>query len=158
MRWVDRSRGEDKSGLTLAEIVLAMGILAFIALLVVGVFLALLQSSAKNREQAMAELLTESILERAAAVGPPEWGVERKVGTRLEAELESDGSKFFYQVDPVKVDTRPESAAGDTWKVTVTVGWWLAKDAPRMESSRVGFGNQYVKGVRTIYWRQGDGQ
>lgn len=160
-RWVARARVR-ASGLTLAEIVLAMGILAFIALTVVGVFLALLQSSAKNREQAMAELLTESLLEKAAAVGPPDWGVRGQIGIQKKAEDEwefpSDGPTFFYQLDPVKVDTRPDSAAGETWKITATVGWWLAEDAPRIETSRVGFGNQYVKGVRTVYWRQGDGK
>ena len=144
-------------GLTLAEIVLAMGILAFVALTVVGVFLALLQTSAKNREQAMAELLTESLLEKATSIGPPHWGVDGRTGARLQAELESDGSHFFYQVDPVRVDTRPEPSEGETWKVTVTVGWWLASDAPNLETSRVGFGNQYVRGVRTLYWREGEG-
>lgn len=164
-RWDARVRVRAK-GLTLAEVVLAMGILAFLALLVVGVFLALLKSSAKNREQAMAELLTEKFLEKAAAEGPPDWGVgKEKVGTRLEEEpleldrtagKELDRTRFFYQVDSELLETEPKTTAGATWRITVTVGWWLAKDAPKMESSRVGFGNQYVRGVRTIYWRQGE--
>lgn len=146
------------SGLTLAEVVLAIGILAFVALTVVGVFLALLRTSAKNREQASAELLTESLLERASVSGPPDWGVGRQVGTRLSLEQPTGGAQFFYQVDPLRVSTGVSPEPGQTWQVAVTVGWWLENDSSTVESARVGFGNQFVRGVRTVYWRDGEGR
>jgi type II secretory pathway pseudopilin PulG len=144
--------------LTLAELVVAFGILAFAALTVIGVFLALLKTSSKNREQAMAELLTESLLERASAAGPPRWGVNGQTGTRLEAVLQQDGARFFYQVDTVLVPPVPVPAEedGQCYQVTVTVGWWAEQDSHSLEEAREGFGNRYVKGVRTVYRRPGD--
>lgn len=149
-----RARGA--RGLTVAEIVVAFGVLAFVALVVIGVFLALLRTSAKNREQAMAELLAESVLERSTAEGPDGWGVAGQTGQRLEATLQQDGSRFFYQVDPVLVPPDvPVDEDGQCWKVTVTVAWWVSGDEP-LETSREGFGNRFVKGTRTVYRRPGD--
>ena len=152
--WACRGRGA--RGLTVAEVVVAFGILAFVALVVIGVFLALLRTSAKNREQAMAELLVESLLERSTAQGPDRWGVQGQTGQRLEAVLQQDGSRFFYQVDPVLVP--PDVAVdedGQCWKVTVTVGWWISGQ-DSLKTSREGFGNHWVQGVRTVYRRPGD--
>lgn len=141
-------------GLTLSEIVVSLGILALVALVIVGVFLALIKSSAKNREQVMAELLSQSVLDRAASEGPAGWGVGQRIGERLEAKLENDGSRFFYQVDPVRIKAAtPPPSVGQSWEVTVTVGWWTA-DSKSLEQTRVGFGNQYVKAVRSVYHRK----
>ncbi len=147
--YISRQR---RSGLTLSEIVMSLGILALAALVIVGVFLALIKSSAKNREQVMAELLSQSVLDRAASEGPSGWGVKRQIGERLEAELENDGSRFFYQVDPVRIEAATADPAGQSWEVTVTVGWWTT-GSRGLEQSRVGFGNQYVKAVRSVYHR-----
>jgi hypothetical protein len=140
----------------LSEVVVALGILAAVALVLIGVFLALIRTSAKNREQAMAELLTESLLEKATAAGPPDWGVGAQIGTRLEAVLQQDGSRFFYQVDPLSILPEPSDPDGHSWQVTVTVGWWTRNPAGSLERAREGFGNQYVKGVRSVYVRDGD--
>lgn len=145
-----------RNGLTLSEVILALGILAFVALAVVAVFTALLRTSAKNREQAMAELLTESLLERATAQGPPDWGVSGQVRASLETELQRDGSRFFYKVDPVLIEPEPEHPDGHSWQVTVTVSWWLPQGSESLEHAREGSGNQYVKGVRIVYRRDGD--
>ncbi len=145
-------------GLTLAEVVLATGILGFIALTVVGVFLALLRTSAKNREQASAELLTESLLERAAVSGPPGWGIDGQIGVRITVAQPTGSARFFYQVDPLRINTGGSHEPGETWQVTTTVGWWLEDGSSNLEASRVGFGNQFVRGVRTVYWRDGEGR
>ena len=158
LRRLRKKDGILASGLTLAEVVLSTGILAFVALTVVGVFLALLRTSAKNREQASAELLTESLLERASVSGPPNWGVDRQIGTRLPVDQATGGVKFFYQVDPLRIPTGLSPEPGQTWQVTVTVGWWLEQESSAVEASRVGFGNQFVRGVRTVYWRDGEGR
>ncbi len=143
--------------MTLAEIVLALGLLSFVALVVIGVFLGLVRTSAKNREQAQAELLTESLLERATSDGPPRWGVGGETAVRLEAKLQEDGARFFYQVEPLRLQPDVDLADpdGQAWKVTVTVGWWLP-DSGSMEASRSGFGDLFVRGVRTVYVREGD--
>jgi type II secretory pathway component PulJ len=143
-------------GLTLSEVVVALGLLAFVALVIVGVFLALLKTSAKNREQAMAELMTESLLEKATAQGHPRFGVEGRTSQRHEAVLQPDGARFFYQVDALELPAEVADPAGRNWQVTVTVGWWLDESKTTLEQAGDGFGNRFVKGVRTVYQRDGD--
>lgn len=145
-------------GLTLAELVVAAGILGFVGLSVIGVFLVLLNATAKNREQAQAEMLAERLLETACVQGPPGWGVDGGIGVRKQETAQKDGTTFFYQVDPVKVPslsmaTIDSNYIGDTWQVAVTVGWWQEGVSGSLENSRSGLGDQYVKAARTVYYR-----
>lgn len=137
-------------GLTIAEVIIALAILAFVALMVIGIFTALIKASAKNREQAMAELLTEALLERAITEGPQGWGVNSLVGQRLAAQEEQDGTLFFYQVTPVYLHSEAVNPVGSLYRVDVIVGWWT-DGARSLEQSKTGFGNRFVKGSRTAY-------
>lgn len=137
-------------GLTLSEVVIALAILTFVALMVIGIFTALLKASAKNREQAMAELLTDALLERAVARGPSDWGVGGQTAQRLSSRPDQDGTEFFYQVDPVFLHSESANSVGALYRVDVVVGWWT-EAGEALENSRTGFGNRFVKGSRTTY-------
>lgn len=142
-----RRRG--KEGMTLSEIILSLAILSFVALLIIGLFTALLKASAKNREQAVAELLVDSLLERAFAEGPNGWGVSGLTNQRLEVNQQQSHTRFFYQVTPVGLDSGTDNV-GQLYRVDVIVGWWT-DGATTLENSRTGFGNQFVKGSRAGY-------
>lgn len=146
-------------GLTLAELMVALGLLALAALAIIGVFTVLIQASAKNREQAQAELLAQNLLERACAEGEPAWGVRGRKGERQELQLSEDGTRYFYQVDPVSLSEAEQGPEDDrdgrSWAVTVTVGWWLDSAAEELDASREGFGQQFVKAYRIVYFRDG---
>lgn len=135
-------------GLSLIEVILALGLLAGVALVIIGVFLSLFQATTKNKDQGTAELLMESILERTTATGPPNWGVP-STGTRLPAPQPGDQTDFFYQVDTRLLSDG--STPGELWKVTVTVAWWSQEDRPLRES-RVGYGNTQVSGTRSVFY------
>jgi type II secretory pathway pseudopilin PulG len=131
-----------KNGFSLGEVIVALGLMSFVALVVVGVFLTLMQSSTKNREQVAAELLTESLLEKATAAGPPSWGIEGKLGEPLPAHRDDT----YYQVDSKLV----AEERGEMWEVSVTVAWW--SDDSKLDSAHIGHGNTHVTGTRSVYY------
>jgi type II secretory pathway pseudopilin PulG len=135
-----------RNGFSLGEVIVALGLMSFVALVVVGVFLTLMQSSTKNREQIAAELLTESLLEKATAAGPPAWGVEGKLGQPLSAGDSALSNDTYYQVDSTLV----AEERGEMWEVSVTVAWW--SENANMDGSRVGHGNTHVTGTRSVYY------
>ena len=135
-----------KRGFSLGEVVLALGLISFVALVVVGVFLTLMQASAKNREQVAAELLTESILEKATAAGPPNWGVDGRTGEPLSAGSSALSDDTYYQVEPTLVN----EDNGEMWEVNVTVAWW--SEDGKADQARVGHGNTHVTGTRSVYY------
>ncbi len=135
--------------MTLSEVILSLAILSFVALLVIGLFTALLKASAKNREQAVAELLVDSLLERALAEGPSQWGVGGLTNQRLEWNQQQSHTRFFYQVTPVALGSGTNNV-GELYRVDVIVGWWT-DGATTLENSKTGFGNQFVRGSRSGY-------
>ena len=138
----------DRRGLSLLEVVLALGLLAAVALVIIGVFLALFQATTKNKDQGSAELLMESILEKATATGPPTWGVPA-TGTKLSAPQSGDLTDFSYQVDTRDLSTA--GSPGELWQVTVTVAWWTEDDRP-LKESRTGYGNTHISGTRSVFY------
>lgn len=123
-----------------------MGLISFVALVVVGVFLTLMQASAKNREQVAAELLTESILEKATAAGPPGWGVDGRTGEAVAAGDSALSDDTYYQIEPTLVN----EDNGEMWEVSVTVAWW-SEDGTAPEA-HIGHGNTHVTGTRSVYY------
>ena len=163
-----------RSGLTLAEITLAIGILAFVALTLIGIFSQMVLTSSKNRDQVMAELLAEQIMERAIVEGPRStsslslgWGVENRLGEVHAHEIRQPSS-FFYRVEVAQLDGSPAGRGpnwstnspvpdaldlGHHWLVEVSVGWNPASQG-QIEGSRVGQGLQWVKQSRTVYYQE----
>ncbi len=146
-----RQSGRAISGVTLAEMVVAFGLLTFVSLVVFGLLTVLLQSSAKSREQAAAELLAESLLERAAREGPPGWGVDGAAGVRREVSSEVDGTLFSYQIDPTRLERPSTRPIGELWEIQVTVAWW-SDDGTDLESSRAGYGQTFLRAARQAYY------
>lgn len=164
---------DDRIGYSIAEVVLAIGLLAFVAITLVGLFSQMVLTSSKNRDQVMAELIAEQVLERAVVEGPTSinsgslgWGVKNQVGQVLQHEIQ-EPTQFFYRVDVAQLDgaagdrgpdwttNSPETDAldlGHHWLVEVSVGW--NPDGNDLESSRVGQGLQWVKQSRTVYYQE----
>lgn len=146
-----RHSGRARDGVTLAEMVVAFGLLTFVSLVIFGLLTVLLQSSAKTREQAAAELLAESLLEKAAREGPPGWGVDGEAGVRREVPPELDGTRFSYQIDPSRVERPSTDSVGELWEIKVTVAWW-SDEGSALESSRVGHGQSFLRATRQAYY------
>lgn len=56
------------------EVVLALGLVVIMALAIVGIFSRLMSRSAYSADQAAAQLLAQSLLDKAIRMGPPDWG------------------------------------------------------------------------------------
>lgn len=132
------------------EVVLALGLLALVALVIIGVFLSLFQATTKSRELATAELLMESVLEKVTATGPPSWGVS-VLGAKIAAPQSDELTDFFYQVDTQKLSD--DTITGELWEVAVTVAWWTEESNP-LKESRINYGNTFVSGTRSVFYGQ----
>jgi hypothetical protein len=156
-RWdvitIFRSRSD---GLTLSEIIVALGLTAILSLIVLGVFTKLLLSSTKSTDLTTASLLARGVLEKVVREGP--------VGTagtvrfpELEGETElftqdrGSKTKFFYQVSSARLTTEADSGIGTLHNVRVTVSWWEDDGA---ESSRADYGKLSTQVERTVYVRR----
>ena len=123
-----------------------MGIVSVAALAIVGIFSSLMLSTSKSSDQAGAELLANSLLEKATREGPPDWGVgPGNKSRRLETGDRSQATNFFYQVDTERID---DHDLGELFKVVVTVNW---SDQEGEQSSRQGQGNLWLKRSRLLY-------
>lgn len=144
-------------GLTLAEIVVALGVLTALSLVVVAIFTRLLVSSTKNSDQTTANLLARSILDRAVRQGPPDWGTGGDFSTAggtatLSTNDTTSKTGFVYQVTPVRLTTPDSFGFGELYEVTVIVSWWT--DSADKNASREGYGRTSVEVTRTVYIRE----
>ena len=111
-----------RKGMTIAECVMAMGLLGVMALALVGLFSRLLSTTAKTTDQTAARMLARGILEHALREGPDSnWG---GLGGKanLKAHDNLTGTDFVYEIKDARLN--PPSAVGNLYQVTVTVTWW----------------------------------
>lgn len=138
-------------GMTIAESVVAFGLMAVLAVVVIGVFSKLLVSSAKSTDLTAGQLLAKSVLDRAARQGPDQWGVGGSTtnfggGAQLYAHDKTTGTRFVYEVLPVRLNT---DIMGNLYEVTVTVTWW--RDQVDPEAGRQQVGRLSTQLSRTVY-------
>ena len=141
-------------GLTLAEIVLTLGLMAVLLLVVVGVFTKLMMSSVKSTDLTTASTLAQTILEHAVRQGPPEWGIGgdfSTTGGRAEFYTHDTNisTKFVYQVKVDRATTPPESSMGTLYNIKVIVNWW-GEEADRT-SARPDLGRLSTELTRMVY-------
>lgn len=132
-----------RAGLSVLEIIVALGLVTTVALTIIGLFSRLMASSSKGADQAAAELLAQAVLDRATRTGPPDWG-GLSAGVELETAETSSSTRYVYQVqiDPLPDDTHP---LGVLYRVGVQVRWSGRQDQGRLlvERSRL----TYVEGA-----------
>jgi hypothetical protein len=125
-------------GLSLAEVVLAVGLLTIIAVTVAGVFTHLLNASAKTTDVTAGRTLARRILDRGVRAGPDkDWGfpdtwptvpVDRKEATQIMTVQASETqSEFFYSLhwELLKpADDLEDGIDRQIFFVEVEVTWW----------------------------------
>lgn len=148
-----RTRTQWERGLTLAEIMVALGVMAVVSLTVIGLFSKLLISTQKSSQVVTADLLCQAILAEAVKEGPPGWGVGGDYsvnGGRASLHTsEERKTGYNYQVVPVRVLT--DDKMGELWDVTVNVSWWGEEVDTSRE--RQGMGRLSRDLNRTVYVR-----
>lgn len=126
----------------------ALGLVAVVSLSVVGLFSRLAVSSQVSAEQAAADLLASTLIERAASEGPPEWGVgEAQVFQENPASLETGNAQgseaMVFQVIPEELERQP---LGVLYRLRVRVSW--QEDSGPQNAER---GRGLVERSRLVY-------
>jgi type II secretory pathway pseudopilin PulG len=136
--------------MTLAETIVALGLVALAALAVIGVFSTLMLSSTKTADQAAGELLCKSVMEKAKREGPDNWGLAdpSALGARQTADIEtadrSSTTRFYYQLE---VSPLSNHAMGTLFLVMATVSW--ASDGSL--TSQPGVGQLWLQKSEVVY-------
>lgn len=141
--------------MTLAEVVLAFGLMSILAVVVIGVFTKLMVSTTKSSDLTAAQLLARSVLDRAVRAGPPDWGVDfTGVGTvELYTHDKTTLTDYVYSVVPVRVTPAGGTdTMGELFELRVTVSWWT--DTPDADAGRQGVGKLSTELSRTVFIRQ----
>jgi Tfp pilus assembly protein PilV len=134
-----------RSGFTIAETLVALGILAVAMLLVAQVGVWSLQEYARTFDRQAAQELAANVMETARA-SPwealnSEWAASQKLpagfakdGWRLAVQIDSDASRPLLKRVSVRVDPHP----GQTppFRPEELVGWFSARAAPTAGEKR----------------------
>ena len=149
----------------MAEMVLAVGLLALMVVFVAGLFTRLLAASSKSSTQTVGLLFAQRRLDAAQRNGPPNWGaaspISEVAGNYREGSSDSQGvyltdeaaqTTFFYRFEANRVESKP---MGDLYRLSVDVVWWpstgaTAKNAQPGETGH-GTGKQSVSLARVFY-------
>ena len=141
-------------GLTLAEIMLTLGLMSVISLVIIGLFSRLLLTSKKSSQATTANLLAQSIMDRAVREGPPNWGKGTDYTVNggkasLYTTEEKKKTEYVFEIhhDPVLDDAK----MGELWKLQVVVSWWT--DTPDSQAGRANMGRMSRELTRTVYVR-----
>lgn len=143
-----------KAGLTLAETILAIGLVAIMSLVIIAVFSKLLTSSAKTADLSSGQSLAQKVLDRAIREGPPDWGTGGAL-VGVESIYAHDTSKrldYGYTVTPILLPASSASAMGPVYQVLVRVEWW--PDAADASGSRQGSGKLFCELGQLVYPNQ----
>ncbi|MBI3929658.1 MAG: hypothetical protein HY319_29220 [Armatimonadetes bacterium] len=140
-----------RSGVTLAEVVLAIGFLAVVMLSLLTVFTRLLGSQTQTAHQVVARCLAQRVLEEAVQDGPPLWGVAdptQPTTVELHVQDSETREKYTYWVRASLLrDAPPATPMGKLYLVEVEVTWWT--DQPGQ--TRRETGKLSLKTGRAVY-------
>lgn len=131
--------------MTLAEVMLALGLLAAISLSLVALFSRLISSSAKTADLSAGRILAEKVLDRAVRHGPGpmgDWGFGGSLGGTRDITTHDQASQttFVYSVLPSLLKEQVWSPGA--WRTTrlyhvqVEVYWWV--DDPTKSRAEMG--------------------
>lgn len=112
---------------TVAELIVAIGFLAVISVIVIGLFVRLTASSSKSADQSAALEVASRLLDEYARAAPEEW---KNVDSRQDLQTRDPGSKttYYYRLRHKQIDDGT-SLMGDLYRLDVDVFWWPANQA-----------------------------
>jgi hypothetical protein len=154
------SNVQKKRGLTLSEVVMALGVMTALSLVIVAVFTKLLISSTKNTDLTTANLLARSILDQTVRKGPgqnpnePDFHKFTTPGEKVSLSTNNKNSKtkFVYEVRSQRITNEADSTLGNLYNVEVIVSWW--SDEADESNSRADYGKLSTQISRTVYVKE----
>lgn len=135
---------------TVAEIVIAIGFLAIIAVVVIGLFVRLTASSSKSADQTVALQVADRLLEEYAGATPSVW---KELSNQVDLQTRAPGleTTFFYRLQFQQIDPG-NSLMGALYRLDVDVSWWSDEAQNlRARSSRRDYGMLQVHLARAVF-------
>ena len=140
----------DKRGLTIAEVIVAIGILAVILVAVIALFLQLMSSTTKNNLLNLGTLYADRTLEQSvknAKLGGPAFAPVVTGEESMISHGDEIATKFAYRLEATKLSD-PEP--GEKWLLRIEVQWWHDDPGDSAEA-RAGYGKLSTKQERLVY-------
>ncbi len=144
---MDVEKRGPRIGLSVGEIVVAIGLLGVVIVFVLAVFTKLMASSSKSSSQTVGLLLAQRRMDQAMRAGPPGWGTDPPLSTTEDLPLYEENQSqgvHVYQHDDMnqieywqhfKAERIQRKAMGDLWRLTVDVVWWPSDVAAPIKST-----------------------
>jgi prepilin-type N-terminal cleavage/methylation domain-containing protein len=110
-----------RRGFTIAELVLAIGLLGIIAVVVIGLFVRFTISSTKSSDHTVASELATKLLDDYVDSDPAFWDVH--ANQELRSHDTETSTTFTYQLD-YKLLSGSDAEMGDLYRLDVFVSWW----------------------------------
>jgi type II secretory pathway pseudopilin PulG len=137
-------------GLTLAEVVVAIGILALLLISVIALFTQLMSSTTKNNLVNLGTLYADRILEQTVKnpnPADPAFPPLRTGEESIVSHGDESATTFAYRLETVKL-AGPDP--GEQWLLKIEVHWWH-NDPTDATQSRAGYGRLSTKQQRLVY-------
>jgi type II secretory pathway pseudopilin PulG len=141
-------------GVSLAEVMLAVGLLGIILVSVIGLFQSLLSSSSKSTDLSVATVMAQERLNELVADQPNHFKVyamdfpPQVLGQTVYAHDSQSPTQFYHQASTELL--RDEPGFGRTYYLEVQV-FWNTSDPNVVSKNRLGQGQQSVKMGRVVY-------
>lgn len=134
---------------TVAELVVAIGLLAVIAVVVIGLFVRITASSSKSADQTVALEIANRVLDQYANSSPADW---ETASSKQDLQTRDPASKttFHYHLESRPL-THSTSNMGDMYRLDVNVYWWTNREA---EDTRRDYGRLRVRLSRCVFVEQ----
>jgi len=137
-----------RRGFTIFEMVVAIGLLAIIAVVVVGLFVRLNVSSTKSVDQNVALELAHRVLDDYAEADPSSWDVESN--KELETHDPASKTTFYYRLRH-RLISDPTDPMGDLYRLDVDVSWWPGDVTKPYDAKRRDYGKLNLHLSRTVF-------
>lgn len=131
----------------MAELVLAIGLLAIIAVVVIGLFVRFTVSSTKSSDQTAALELAHKLLDEYADADPSFWDVS--ADQELTTHDTQTSTEFVYRLDYEQLSPN-DAQMGDLYRLDVFVAWWPDGGA-RERNQRRDYGQLHLNLSRLIF-------
>ena len=143
-----------RRGVSLAEVMLAVGLLGIILISVIGLFQNLLTSTTKSTDLTAATVMAQERLNELVAAQPihlATYGTDfptQVIGQGIYAHDSQSQTTFYHKATPELLKDEP--GFGRTYYLEVQV-FWNTADPNVVAKNRMGQGQQSVKMGRVVY-------
>jgi len=164
-------RMKQNSGLSIAEIMVACGLLGIVLVTVMTLFGQLIKNTTKNAQVSAGSFFADKVMETAIQQAQEVHGAKfdnsgdafdisgftggggtyvREGAEELSIDSNQSKTEYLYRVEAEHLDGFSTNDPGQLWKISVDVRWWQDSTAGA-PAARAGAGKLNVERSRVVY-------